>query len=99
MIAIKPKPPKSKVLTHAQERLFVRCAEFMELTGLPSLNGPMWHANTLKAIRAKHGQTPAFFNLPKLIGHLYGERALELFNCVMQLKNTIRLLEQLEAQK
>lgn len=99
MIAIKPKPPKSKVLTHAQERLAIRCAEFMELTGLPSLNGPMWHANTLKAIRAKHGQTPAFFNLPKLIGHIYGERALELFNSIMQLKNTIRLLEQLEAQK
>ena len=99
MIAIKPKPPKSKVLTHAQERLAIRCAQFMELTGLPSLNGPMWHANAMKAIRAKHGQTPAFFNLPKLIGHLYGEPALELFNSVMQLKNAIRLLEQMEAQK
>lgn len=99
MIALKPKPPKSKVLTHAQERLAIRCAEFMELTGLPSLNGPMWHANALKAIRAKHGATPAFFNLPKLIGHIYGEQALELFNSVMQLKNMIRLLEQLEAQK
>ena len=99
MIAIKPKPPKSEVLKRAQDRLALRCAEFADLTGLPALNGPMWHANTLKALRDKHGATPAFYNIPRLIGFFYGEQALELFNAVMQLKNAIRLLEELEAQK
>lgn len=99
MITVQPKPPKSEVLKRAQDRLALRCAEFADLTGLPALNGPMWHANTLKALRDKHGSTPAFFNVPRLIGFYYGEQALELFNAVMQLKNVVRLFEELEAQK
>lgn len=99
MITVQPKPPKSEVLKRAQDRLALRCAEFADLTGLPALNGPMWHANTMQALRAKHGQTPAFFNVPRLIGFYYGEQALELFNCVMQLKNAIRLFEELEKNK
>lgn len=91
--------PKSEFMSRLSRQALERNSEYMSATGLPSLLCPMWIGKTLEALRAKHGATPAFFNVPRLIGFFYGEQALELFNAVMQLKNAIRLLEEPEAQK
>jgi hypothetical protein len=85
--------PQSEVMHDLSRKLLERNSEYMTATGLPSLLCPMWVLKTLDTFRAKHGPTPAFFDIPKLIGYHHGEKALELYNAVMQIKRAIRVLE------
>lgn len=85
--------PQNDLLSQTTRKLLERNSEYMTATDLPSLLCPMWPAKTLDEFRAKHGPTPAFFDIPKLIGYHHGEKALELYNAVMQIKRAIRVLE------
>lgn len=91
MIAVKQ---QSEIMHDLSRKLLERNSEYMKETDLPSLLCPMWVTKTLNEFRAKQGPTPAFFDIPKLIGYHHGERALELYNAVMQIKRAIKVLEE-----
>lgn len=85
--------PQNDLLSQTTRKLLERNSQFMQATELPSLLCPMWVPKTLDTFRAKQGPTPAFFDIPKLIGYHPGEEGLELYNAVMQIKRAIRVLE------
>lgn len=93
MTTFSPAPPKSDFMVETYRKALEANSAYMKATGLPSLLNPMWHANTMDDFRDKHGHTPAFFSLPRLIAQYHGESGLELFKAVLQIKNAIRLME------
>lgn len=87
---------ETDLLIVAKARQLEINSEYMAETGLPTLLTPMWHAITMRAIRAQHGTTEPGFDIKRLIGVHYGEKALELFLGVLQIKNAIRLMEDMQ---
>ncbi len=85
------KPPQNLRQLKAQaEELNVT---YQALAGMPSLLTPTWRFNTLEALRARFGQTPAFENLEQTIERRFGLDGLKLFLAVRTMAQEIYRME------